>query len=120
MPVLPRGYNTVTFDDVDESVETVSAVPATLFGYTIANSAAAASYIKFYDATAPTVGTTEPKLVIAVATVDGASQEFVGGITFGTAITVASVTTPEGSTGSATNDVSLTALYLPGTRRSGN
>ena len=119
MPVLPRGYNTATFDDVDEGVDTVSAVPATLFGYTIANSAAAASYILFYDATAPTVGTTEAKLVIGVATVSGASQEFVGGITFSTAITVASVTSPEGNTGSATNDVSVSAVYLPGTQRSG-
>lgn len=120
MPQLPVGYSTATFDDVDESVETVSATPATLFGYTIANSAGAASYIKFYDATAPTVGTTEPKLVIAVATLAGASQEFVGGITFGTAITVASVTTPEGNTGSAANDVSVSTVYLTGTRRQGS
>ena len=119
MPQLPVGYNTATFDDVDETVETVSATPATLFGYSIANSAAAASYINFYNHAAPTVGTTEPQLVVAVATVAGAALEFVGGITFDVAITVASVTTPEGNTGSAANDVSLTAVYLPGTRRSG-
>lgn len=120
MPVLPRGYDNAHFDDVDETEETVSATPATLFGFTICNDhATAAAYVQFFDATAPTPGTTAPVLLIGIPPLDGKSQEFVGGITFRTAITVASTTTPTGATGTAVDDVSVSTFYLPGIVRSG-
>lgn len=120
MPVLPRGYDHAHFDDVDETEETVSAVPAILYGFTIANNhATVPAYVQFFDATAPTPGTTTPVLTIGVPAISGASQEFVGGIIFRTAITVASTTTPEGATGTATDDVSVSTFFLPGTQRGG-
>lgn len=120
MPKLPIGYSTAHFDDVDETEETVSSVPATLFGWTIINDhATVPAYVQFYDSAAVTPGTTAPKIMICVPALDSKSQEFVGGITFNTAITVASTTTPTGATGTATDDVSVSAMYLPGTRRSG-
>lgn len=123
MPRLPRGYSVVHVDDVDETEDAITTVPATLFGWVITNQSAGDRFVRFYDATVATVvvGTTAPLLTISVPTLEGVSQEFVGGIIFGTAITVACTTgSPDDDTGApGADDCAVSALYLTGTQRQG-
>ena len=82
--------------DTDETAENdVNDGAATIYLIQIDNSAnaSAASYLKLYNAASPTVGTTAPDIVIMApggATVKVAIGE---GISFGTALSMAAVTT---------------------------
>jgi len=102
----------VTDLDLDSTAEQIDTGAKTLFGVTLDNSQnVAVSYAKFYNSAAPTVGTTSPELVCRIAAgalVDiilsddgsgsadgwtGAAGSQVSTPQFGTALSVAGVTT---------------------------
>jgi hypothetical protein len=68
----------------------VKAGPGKLFGWVASNTNAAARYLKIYDtATAPTVGTTVPKLTILLRAGGSESYNTRDGIVFATGISFA-------------------------------
>ena len=90
----------------------VTATSATLYWVYIDNRAnSAKSYLKLYNAAAPTVGTTAPDMILPCNGNDDVDYSFPEGIAFATAISFATVTTAgtAGVTG-PTNDVSVTLV----------
>ena len=81
--------------DIDETVEkNVNDGAATVYGVTADNSAnGATSYLKFYNDANPTVGTTDPDLVLMVPASATRSYIFKGGINLATSLSIAAVTT---------------------------
>lgn len=123
MPVLPIGYNTFENADLDEAAVAISAVPSTLFGWHFFNDSAGSVYVRFYNVAAAsvTVGTTAHVLLIGVPTLGISSLEIVGGIIFGTAISVATTTGPADNDTGAPGASALQAsvFFLDGVRRQG-
>jgi len=123
MPQLPRGYSVTHVDDVDETEDAVSTVPSTFFGFTATNQSGGDLFLKFFNATVAnvSVGTTAPVLTIGLPANSGKEIEFVGGITFSNAITMACTTgSPDSDSGGpAADDCAVSALYLTGTQRQG-
>lgn len=104
--------------DVDESEDDVFTGRARIKGWYITNQHATdRRYVKFYDATAAnvTVGTTEPRLTIPVASGQVIDNWFGDGIPFYTAISVGATTgIADNNTGApAANDVAVVTLYEP-------
>jgi hypothetical protein len=84
----------------------VSATANTLlYGYYISNTNAAVRYVKFYNkASAPTVGTDVPVLVLAIPASGAANVSFPAGINFTTGLAFAT------TTGAADTDTAAVAL----------
>lgn len=83
---------------------TIKATSATLYELELDNTAnAAASYVKFYNTGTVTVGTTVPDAILMVPASTKITLVFPGGTVFGTALSVATVTT--GGTAGATGPV---------------
>lgn len=82
------------------SAQAVKASAGQLGGYYIYNPNASVAYVILYDVAqgSVTVGTTNPKMVLAIPAGSAANLEIVNGIPFGTAITVAAATTGAGNT----------------------
>jgi hypothetical protein len=86
--------------DLDESEEEVKATAGTVYSIACFNLSTAVIYLKLYNATAAnvTVGTTVPVITLPIptqsATANGAGfiWDIVGGLAFGTAITIAATT----------------------------
>jgi hypothetical protein len=80
--------------DLDEADVTISATPATLYGWHLFNAAASTRYFKFYNATVAntTVGTTVPVLTIPIPQGAAANVYFPQGIRFSVAMSAACVT----------------------------
>lgn len=92
----------------------VKATNGAVFGWFVANLAAAARYLKLYDsAVSPTVGTDRPLLTIPLQGSSGANVEFVGGIEFRKGIALAVTTgVADTDTGACSlNDLVLNLLY---------
>lgn len=105
--------------DLDETEEEVKGSAGTVYGWYIANRAAATTYVKFYNATAASVvvGTTTPVLTLPIPgnTSDDVGANMLGGlgIKFDTAITVAATTgVADADTGApAANDLIINLFY---------
>lgn len=69
--------------------QSIKATAGRLFGAIFVNPGAAAVYVNIYNATAPTIGTTQPTLQVLVPAGQSFDFENIPGIAFGTAITVA-------------------------------
>lgn len=110
---LTTGLSVVRDTDSDATSESnLNSGAATLYLLSIDNSAnaSAKTYTKLWDATAPTVGTTAPDMVIPVpggATVTLAIPE---GLDFLTGLSIASVTA--GGTGGITGPTSDVSVVL--------
>jgi hypothetical protein len=92
----------ILFRDLGVTAQTIKASAGSLFAVHIENNQAAAAWIQIFDASAPTLGTTNPdieKLVAANASADIPLPA--NGVLFGTAIKIASTTTEKGAVGSA-------------------
>ncbi len=84
---------------------------ATLYIVEVDNTAnSAASYIKFYDAAAPTVGTTDPIEMYKIAAGKRTTWIIPRGLTFGTGLSLAVTTTP--GTGGTTSPASAVIVQL--------
>lgn len=110
--IVPLGINTssgfkvIRDADCDATAEkNVNDGGATLYSIDIDNSAnAAASFFKVYNTANPTVGTTDPDIVIKVPASTRREFVFIGGLSVSTSLSVACVTT--GGTGGTTNPTS--------------
>ena len=122
MPRLPVGYSVHHNDDVDQTEEVIVSGPATLYGCVISNEHATADmFVQYYNSAAVTPGTTVPVITIQVPAQVGKEVEWVGGITFDTALSVVALTggNDADTTGAATDDVCVSTLYLTGSQRGG-
>lgn len=101
--------------DIDETEEAVKASAGKLYGYYFYNAASAVRWLKFYNDTVAnvTVGTTTPVLTLGLPAGAAGHVEFVNGIPFSTAITVAATTgVADADTGApAANDVVINIFY---------
>ncbi len=93
-----------TFTALTNSAQAIKASAGTFGGYYIYNPNSAATYVIVYNTASGsvTVGTTTPKLVFCIPATSAANLEITNGISFGTAISVAAVTTGGGNTAPTT------------------
>jgi hypothetical protein len=93
-----------TLTALTATAQAVKASAGKLGGWYIYNPNATAAYVIIYDIASGsvTVGTSTPKMVICIPATSGANVEFVNGIAFGTAISVAATTTGPGNTAPTT------------------
>jgi hypothetical protein len=82
--------------DVDETEDAIKTSPGDIVGWFIFNAAAAAVYVKFYDATVAdtVVGTTVPRLVIPIPGGSASNIAWETPLPFYSAITIAATTGP--------------------------
>jgi hypothetical protein len=101
--------------DLDESEEQVASGPQRMFGFHAINLAASVRYVHFYDALIAdvTVGTTVPKLTVALVANGNLSQSIMGGIRFNTGIAAACTTTLAGADAPGANEMVLNVMYQP-------
>lgn len=107
-----------TYDGPSAAVVTNTAVAAKasagqLYGWAIGGTGnSAACYMQVFDLAtgSVTLGTTAPKLSVAIPAGSGSNQNFASGIAFATAITVAATTTRTGST-ACTVGLDVNLLY---------
>ncbi len=87
------------------TVVALKASPGLLYGFYIRNTIGAVAYLQIVDVAAAgvTLGTTVPKLSFGMAASEIYDCQFSKPIAFGTAISVASTTTVNGATGSASD-----------------
>lgn len=99
--------------DVDATSENnVNDGAATIYGITIDNAAnAAREFVKFYNVAAPTVGTTDPDMILFIPLSVARTFIFKTGNNFATALSYAAVTTAgtAGTTG-PTSDVVMNVI----------
>ena len=100
-------------DDADNSADTIKASSGTIYTVEINNSNNSAnSYIRFFDHASPTVGSTIPEMVLKCPASTTVTYQFVLGVAFGTAITIAGLTVGGTSgTTSPTNNVIVKVVY---------
>jgi hypothetical protein len=114
-PTTSGGLDIFRSLDIDETEEEVKATAGQVFGWFISNLASSTRYVKFYNATAAnvTVGTTTPVITIPLEADQAANVEFVNGIAFSTAITVAATTgIADNDTGApGSNEVVINIFY---------
>lgn len=93
-----------TFTALTNTAQAVKASAGKLGGWYIYNPNSTVAYVIVYNVASGsvTVGTTTPKLVLAIPATSAANLELVNGITFDTAIAVAATTTGGGSTAPST------------------
>lgn len=103
-PVLVNGYT-----GVQATAIYVRGQDCNVLGYHICNNSDATAFVQFYDTSAPTVGTTVAKWVVAIPTLQDAFMAFpVAGLFFKGGLWVAATTSAGGSTNpSAVLTVSL-------------
>lgn len=103
--------------DLDETPRTIKSTAGTLYGYYMVNTLSTPLYVKMFDATSVTLGTTVPVLTF---TVPGSSSNYIGanmafppGIKFSTGIMAAATTgKADNNTGApATDALSANFLY---------
>jgi hypothetical protein len=96
-PLSSPFTNAIVLDlDADNTAENnVRGGASTVFMVTADNTlnGGAASYLKFYDNAAPSVGTTDPVLIIPIAAGGTATWTNLAGFAFATALSFACVTT---------------------------
>jgi hypothetical protein len=101
--------------DIDESAETIKATAGDVFGWTLNNEHATLKrFVKFYDsASAPTVGTTTPKLTIALSADSSNILNLPGGLRFVNGIYIAATTgIADSDTGSlGANEIVANVFY---------
>lgn len=98
--------------DSENTAEALASTSKTLRSVTVDNSAnGAVSYFKMWNSAAPTVGTTEPFMILMVPASVKRSFIFPEGIVFGTAMEVACVTTP-GKAGTTSPTSSVTVQVI--------
>lgn len=106
-PKTSGGWDTVSMSSGDGSTaltntaQTIKGSAGQLGGWYIYNPNSAATYVIIYNNAGPTVGTTNPQMVLCIPALGGANVEFVNGISFATAITAAATTTGPGASAPA-------------------
>lgn len=108
-PVIAAAADAIACDTfrnaaLSNTAVAVKAAAACLYGYSLYNPAAEITFFQFYDVAqgSVTVGTTVPKITIPIQSGASETLDFGVGITFGTALTVATTTTITGGTAPAT------------------
>ena len=115
LPVTANGCDTFRSIDLDETHESIKASAGTLYGVWFSNLATSTRFLHIYDHASPTVGTTTPKITIALPgnTSDDVSgvAALAQGISFGTAITAAATTAIDATGAPGTNECILNAYF---------
>jgi len=106
--VVKRAHKPTPYKLISAATTNATSVSATantlLYGYYISNTNAAVRYVKFYNkASAPTVGTDTPVLVLAIPASGAANVSFPAGINFTTGLAFAT------TTGAADSDTAAVA-----------
>lgn len=104
-------YRNLSVLATGQSIKTTRGV---VYGYFIANNAAAVRYVKLYDkASAPTVGTDTPKLTLGFPANSAANVYLGPGIQFDAGVGIAAVqgVADADTTAPAANDVVVNILY---------
>ena len=102
-PSTPLGTHVATDATPTSTHQTLTAGAATIYAVHIDNTAnSTKAYLKFYNTGSPTVGTTEPSVVLMAPASGSLQYSFLEGIILGAACTYACVNT--GGT-SGTNDL---------------
>lgn len=106
------GSKQVQIDEIAATYKSVKSAAGSVYAVKIDNTlnTGAPSYVKFYNLAAPTVGTTEPLLVLFAPQGAVVRWAFSPGIAFSTAITVACVT--QGGTGGTTNPTNAVNIIV--------
>ena len=103
------GTNFAKDTDADNTADTLSSSSVTVYSVEINNTAnaSASSYIKFFNAASPTVGTDEPHMILKAQKAATVTYHFDQGIAFDTALSIAGLTTAgkAGTTGPVSNVV---------------
>ena len=113
---FPSGAKFFTDTDSEGTVVAISAASATVYAIEVDNSgnAGAASYVKLWNTAAAsvTLGTTAPDMVILVPASASPTLVVPKGIVFGTALSIATVTTAgTAGTTSPTSAVTVRVVY---------
>ncbi|HEV2178344.1 MAG TPA: hypothetical protein VGU20_31105 [Stellaceae bacterium] len=109
-PVSGQGWPSTYSGSIAATVTAVKTSAGTLGAYYIDNPNASMAYVQIFDAAVAsvTLGTTAPKWSIGIPASGAANLEFVNGLKFSTAITIAVTTTRAGSTGpGSTVDINI-------------
>lgn len=109
-PVSGQGWPSTYSGSIGATVTSVKSSAGTLGAYYIYNANTSVVYVQIFDLAtgSVTLGTTAPKWSIGIPASGAANLEFVNGLKFSTAITIAVTTTRAGSTApSSTVDVNL-------------
>lgn len=108
----PIGARVILDVDVDETPELdLRGGATTLYRVRIDNTAnTAASYVKFYDQTTVTLGTSVPFMILKAKAGVVTKVAILGGLAFGTGLSVAAVTA--GGTGGTTGPTGAVLLRL--------
>jgi hypothetical protein len=98
---------------VTNASQSIKATAGRLYGWVITNPGASAVYCNFYNATAPTIGTTEPFVQILIPAGSSATYEMIYAINMTTAITVAAtdISIPRSAVAPAST-LSVTAFWI--------
>jgi hypothetical protein len=119
-PAMPLSVNDHQYktswpaNTTPQAVDGSGTSPLTLCGYSLANLAAAARFVKFYDkASAPTVGTDVPKRTIELPASAMLAADYVRGKEFklGLWVSVTTAGVDTDNTAPAANDVLVTIDY---------
>jgi hypothetical protein len=117
IPATSGGADTFRSIDLDETHESVKGSAGQVYGVWFSNLATSTRFLKFYDHASPTVGSTTPKITLALP---GNSSDDVSGVismpqgvAFATAITAAATTgVLDSDTGApGTNEVLVNVFY---------
>ena len=112
---FPTGAKLFTDTDSEGTVVAISAAAATLYLVEVDNTGnAAASYVKLWNTAAAgvTIGTTAPDMIFFVAASVKRSFAIIDGAAFGTALSIATVTTAgTAGTTNPTSAVTVKAVY---------
>lgn len=108
----PVATKLVVNTDTDETADTnVTGAAGTIYLAEVDNTAnSAISYVKLYNTSSVTVGTTVPDLVFMVAASSNRTYAMPAGIAFGSAISMAALTT--GGTAGTTGPTSAVTVRL--------
>jgi len=91
--VNPIGTSLIIQDNATNVADNnITGAPATLYMIDIDNTVAAASYVKLYNAVAPTVGTTDPDWIIMIPGLTRRAVAIPEGVLFSVGLSMACVT----------------------------
>ena len=93
-PSTPLGTHVVTDDSPTSASQSVTSGAATVYAVFLNNSANATKvFLKFYNSGSPTVGTTEPSMILMAPAGGSLQYTFLEGIVLGAACSYACVNT---------------------------
>ena len=112
VPATPLGTHLVTDDGVTTTAQALGSGATTIYAVFINNASnSAKSYMKFYNTSSPSAGTTEPYMVLMAPGSGSVQYTFPEGIVLGAASSYRCVTTG-GTAGTTSPDQQVSAAMI--------